>query len=584
MILKNSILSALLLNAILHSGFSVAQEQPAPDVYSVIERQLEHSVPLATNTSADDLSPWFDLYNYILVHNSPQRAYELLKKLNFKTDSALESLSLSASWTVENYGIDKGTLILSQIGLDKPASLSSYENFVNYWIKAKQPEKALQFISLDESAKSHYLPTVLAAYKDTPEKSVAIYNDSFKDSDKEYFQQYNMLVTIAENFRDKGDKENTELYTDLSLAMLNKAIATGARQTRSSHYQHLLAPMNLYAFSGNKEKMLKTAQSVLKETGSKGYNYDSVLPDMLVFYKNNGLTNEYNTHLALNIAAIDKTFGFAPSFYEEEKLIRLLNELNESNLMGERLDKFINATEYACYNNRYCYAYKVDTLKYLYARKQEALAGKYLNIIIEGSQEQSFSDWQAATTSIVEKLVSIGRLDEAKQLTIEAESIYLSTLKGLPPEDVERDYINLAEMYGNVGDAAAAQRVLNEQGVSFHNNIVIDIYIKNKQWSKARELAEKDKWLPIKNQALLKNVCTQNTPECMQYITLTLSKLAAQTSYVQVDTVGNLQLYQIGAIYHSLGIKPTAEQQQLIQQLYDKASPEDASSPTKNSV
>lgn len=580
MALKTSILSILLLTTAFHTGFSVAQQQAPADIYSVVERKLERSTPLATNTNTDDQEPWFNLYNDILVFNSPQRAYDLLKKLNYRTESSLNSLSRWAAWTAKYYGADKGMLILSQIGLEKPNQVSSYESFVNDWVTAKQPEKALQLISLDKSAKSHYLPSVLAAYQDAPEKSVAIYQDHVKSNDKAYFQHYKMLIAIAENFRAKEDKANTALYTDQALVMLDKAIAAGSVQARSSYYQHLLTPMELYAFAGNTEQAVKMAASVLKATGNKGYEYDDAIPEILAFYKNNGLTKEYRAQLALHTTAMDKIFGFAPTSTEAGEFISMLSELGEVSLMNERIDTFINAAEYACYDSHYCYEHKVKALKHLDENKQNALFEKYLNIIVAESQNELFPSWKNATKYIVATLVDIGHIDEAKRLTTEAEAIFRSTLKEFPPREVESDYIDLAEMYGTAGDATAAQRVLDEQNITSQEHIVIGSYIKNQQWSKARELVVKEKWLSTKNQQLLKNLCLKNTPECMQHINFTLNALLAQNSSETEDSIGNRQLYQIGAIYHSLKISPTAEQQQLIQQLYEKAAGKDVSSST----
>ncbi|ECU6328064.1 hypothetical protein A3012_16370, partial [Salmonella enterica subsp. enterica serovar Kentucky] len=88
----------------------------------------------------------------------------------------------------------------------------------------------------------------------------------------------------------------------------------------------------------------------------------------------------------------------------------------------------------------------------------------------------------------------------------------------------------------------------------------------------ARELMINADRVDNKNLMLLRQICAENTPECQEHITFTLKKLTTQASITRQDDTGNQQLYQIGNIFHRLGIIPGAEQQALIQALYNKAA------------
>ncbi|WP_404273131.1 hypothetical protein [Yersinia similis] len=569
--LKINFFSTLVYTATFCSGLSFAHAQALPDVYSVVERKLENALPLAEHPHYDAQAPYFELHREILMFSSPERANTLLKKLDFSSKEAMLSLNLSADWIAGTGNPDKAMVFLSQIGLEKPSSFSAYKSYVDAWIEKKQPEYALKLLMLDNNARSYYLPSVLEAYRDTPDQAVTIYKDIYGDKIVEPTNQLRMLLAIAENYRVNGDPKNTLIYTDKAQAMFIDVLKK-KQNNEIYFYQDYLNLINLYSFAGNKQQTLILSEQLLRAAGDKGTYYDLALSGIMAFYYANGFTEEYNALIATSIASTDKSFSFAPKPIEEIKLIRLLNATNETGLIKERIDKLMTSSEYACYDDRYCYEYKIESLNFLYLSKYDALADKYLNIIIKESQNQTFNPWETVTKSIVKKLVDIGRIAEAKKLATDAEVIYLSQLKDYPPKEVERNYRDLAEMYGFAGDVVSAERILNKHVTTAQNYFITDLFIKNKQWDEARARVVKDTGLSGQNLTLLKNICATNTPECMQHITFTLKSMLTRESITAEDASGNQQLYQLGIIYHSLGIKPTEEQQLLIQKLYDNAA------------
>ncbi|HFM0150745.1 TPA: hypothetical protein ACG55I_002021, partial [Escherichia coli] len=133
-------------------------------------------------------------------------------------------------------------------------------------------------------------------------------------------------------------------------------------------------------------------------------------------------------------------------------------------------------------------------------------------------------------------------------------------------------FSSLAEIYSFGNDTASANRVLHQHVPAFNTDHMIQYYINAKEWNNARELLIKEEMLGMHNLILLENICMQKTAQCMAHITFTLNKLTTQPAITKKDSVGNEQLYQIGKIYHKLGVKPEPKQQALIQSLYDQAS------------
>ncbi|MEX8989117.1 hypothetical protein AB8G35_09905, partial [Salmonella enterica] len=165
-----------------------------------------------------------------------------------------------------------------------------------------------------------------------------------------------------------------------------------------------------------------------------------------------------------------------------------------------------------------------------------------------------------------------GHPEAAQKLAVSAEAIYLSQAKAWPDEDMSRSFQRLAELYGYGNDTVNAKRVLHQHVPSLEEEAMIDHYMNAKQWSQARELMINADRVDNKNLMLLRQICSENTPECQEHITFTLKKLTTQASITRQDDTGNQQLYQIGNIFHRLGIIPGAEQQALIQALYNKAA------------
>nr|MCJ1830071.1 hypothetical protein [Klebsiella quasivariicola] len=100
---------------------------------------------------------------------------------------------------------------------------------------------------------------------------------------------------------------------------------------------------------------------------------------------------------------------------------------------------------------------------------------------------------------------------------------------------------------------------------------MIDFYMRASEWDKARELLVLEERVDSQNIILLQNICETNTLVCQQHLTFTLNKLTTQVPMTIKDTGGNEQLYAVGRIFHSLGITPTPEQQQIIDKLYENA-------------
>ncbi|MGG7125857.1 hypothetical protein ACLM6H_24645, partial [Salmonella enterica subsp. enterica] len=73
-----------------------------------------------------------------------------------------------------------------------------------------------------------------------------------------------------------------------------------------------------------------------------------------------------------------KIFNFAPSPRIEMDLIDLLSKLDDVALMNKRIDLLLSAPEYTCYDDRYCYEYKIKALKKLFQHKQNAVAEKHI--------------------------------------------------------------------------------------------------------------------------------------------------------------------------------------------------------------
>ncbi|HCB1502266.1 TPA: hypothetical protein MYO83_005213 [Klebsiella michiganensis] len=568
---KLSHLSLLTLATLFYSTQGMAHSQQQPDVYSVVERKLEKAVPLSDNSTFSSQDPWFELQREMFMYGSMERADALLKKLDTQSKEAKYALNFSASWLAENDSPQAGLEFLAKIGLKQPSSMASYESYINAWVKNKQPEPALALLSKSNATiKAYYFPVVLTAYQSDPDQAAALYEKNYGAEAVSLPSQLKMLVIIAKGYQAKNDVPNTTVYADKALAMLDAIIAE-KKNREAAYYEQYIDLLNLYAFVGNKDKAIALSERLTKATRDSGSYYEHSLPGLLAFYKNNNLRLLYSVALSERIAQIDKAFAFEPKPQDELNLIRQLFTVGEKDLFEQRVDKLMTAPEYACYDNNYCYENKMQALQYLFERKQDALADKYLNTLITESQGQSFDPWESATKRIAKSLMEMGRSTEGQKLAVNAEVIYLAEANNNPGRRMARPYQTLAELYSYANDTVNARRVLHEHVPDVESYTMIDFYMRAKEWDKARELMVGEERIDSLNLTLLQNLCVASTPVCIQHLTFTLNKLTTQVPITFKDASGNEQLYQVGKIFHSLDIKPTAEQQQLIQTLYDNA-------------
>ncbi|MBW8414300.1 tetratricopeptide repeat protein, partial [Escherichia coli] len=393
----------LMILSVFYSHQVLSSEPTQPDVYSVVEQKLNSALPLEENTTFRSQAEWFNLQYELLVSGYPERAYNLLSKLETESKNAKYHLDLTASRVAEEGAPETALTFLSKIGLNKPATLTSFESYINSWIKSKQPEKAMQLLSLDDNALHYYLPTVLVAYQSVPDKAISIYNTVYGDNVVIPYQQVTMLLTVAEGYQTKGDIKNTIHYADKALNMFDKAIAVDS--SRESHYgDEYLKLMNIYAANGNKEKAVVLSQRLHKAITESQSNYLSTLEGILLFYRNNDMQQDYQNSLSNYIVFIDKIFAFSPSTRSELSLINLLNSLNEVELMKKRLVLLMTAPEYACYDSQYCYEDKVSALKILYSHQDNELMDKYFTTLLKEISNQPLEDWDLIISNTGEKL------------------------------------------------------------------------------------------------------------------------------------------------------------------------------------
>lgn len=167
---------SLLTLSVLFSTQVMAQSQAPLDVYSIVERKLEKAVPLADHAEFSAQDPWFELQRELFMHGPMERADALLKKLDTQSKGAKYALNFSASWLAENDSPEAALDFLHKIGLSQPASFTSYESYINTWVKNKQPEPALALLDKSNpTIKAYYFPTVLTAYHSEPAKAAALY-------------------------------------------------------------------------------------------------------------------------------------------------------------------------------------------------------------------------------------------------------------------------------------------------------------------------------------------------------------------------------------------------------------------------
>lgn len=567
-------LSALLCSTLLVANIAVASEQSEslPNVYSVVERKLEVTLPLDQNTEYENQRPYIELYGNILLYDDPVRAGNLLNKLDYKSKNASLYLDMLAA-SIANAGEpDKAMIFLSHMGLKHPSQKSSYKEYLDAWLKLKQVDKALHLLNQQENAsvKQMYLASVLEGYKEDPDKAVAIYIENYGDREIEPHSQSLMLLAIAKNYQYQRQHEKALSYAREAEGMLAKDKKINTSQAVIPQYIDLI---KIYSTTAETQPhAIELADSSLILINQNEYAISFYLPDVITFYRNSGLTDKYKIILREQIEATDKKLSFSPDIITEARLIDFLYRSGEKDLGQERIDKMFNSSEYTCYDNKHCYEYKINALKHLYDNQQEALANQYLSQLVDKSKDELFWAWLVVNKHIAEKLAEIGRHNEIKKLAADAEEVILSVQKNYPDEKFKNEYLKLVEMYSLAGDVENAEKVLVRNDPSSKDYYITGVYSHNNQWDKLKEIVLKNPILDSDNIGLLDNMCKTNNAECIQHITFTLSMLVDRMPFSPTDNSGNQQLYKIGSIFNNLKIKPTEQQQALIQTLYSQAA------------
>lgn len=567
-------LSALLCSTLLMANMAMASEQagPSPDVYSVVERKLEVTLPLSQNTDDKSQRPYIGLYENILLHDDPIRAGKLLNKLDYKSKDARFYLDMVAASIATTGEPDKAMIFLSQMGLTHPSSRLNYKEYLDAWLRLKQPDKALRVLNLYENTvgKQMYLAILLEGYREDPDKAVAIYIENYGDREIEPHSQSLMLLAIAKNYQYKSESEKAISYAKKAEEMLINAKKNNASQKFIPQYIELIK-----IYSGSAQTLphaTELADALLIPISQDEYSVNFYLPELIVFYKNNGLTDKYKSLLLERIESVDKKFRFAPEALAESRLIDFLYQIGEQELGQARIDKFFNSAEYACYDSNYCYEYKIKSLKHLYDNQQDTLANQHLSHLVHESKNEPLTSWIIINQHIAEKLAVMKRYNEIKNLATDAEAIILNVQKEYPNQEFKNEYIDLVKIYSLAGDVENTEKVLEMFTTSSKNYYLSEVYKNNHRWDKLKAIILKDKMLDNDNILLLENICKTNNAECIEHITFTLSTLVDRMPMSPTDNSGNQQLYQIGSIFNNLKIKPTEQQQALIQTLYSQAA------------
>lgn len=96
------------------SGF--IQRPTQPDVYSVVEQKLNSALPLKENTTFRSQAEWFNLQYKLLVSGYPERAYNLLSKLETESKNAKYYLDLTASRVAEEGAPETALTFYQKLG------------------------------------------------------------------------------------------------------------------------------------------------------------------------------------------------------------------------------------------------------------------------------------------------------------------------------------------------------------------------------------------------------------------------------------------------------------------------------------
>ena len=80
----------LMILSVFYSHQVLSSEPTQPDVYSVVEQKLNSALPLEENTTFRSQAEWFNLQYELLVSGYPERAYNLLSKLETESKNAKE--------------------------------------------------------------------------------------------------------------------------------------------------------------------------------------------------------------------------------------------------------------------------------------------------------------------------------------------------------------------------------------------------------------------------------------------------------------------------------------------------------------
>lgn len=138
--------------------------------------------------------------------------------------------------------------------------------------------------------------------------------------------------------------------------------------------------MEIYYVMGNKEKVMVLFVRLCKVIGNKGSYFQYLLLGLFFFYKKNELIQNYQEMFLIYVMQVDKIFNFVFLLCIEMELIDLLSKFDDVVLMNKCIDLLMSVLEYICYDDRYCYEYKIKVLKNFFQYKQNVVVEKYIVI------------------------------------------------------------------------------------------------------------------------------------------------------------------------------------------------------------
>ncbi len=106
----------LMILSVFYSHQVLSSEPTQPDVYSVVEQKLNSALPLEENTTFRSQAEWFNLQYELLVSGYPERAYNLLSKLETESKNAKYYLDLTASRVAEEGAPETALTFYQKLG------------------------------------------------------------------------------------------------------------------------------------------------------------------------------------------------------------------------------------------------------------------------------------------------------------------------------------------------------------------------------------------------------------------------------------------------------------------------------------